>query len=617
MKVGPARFVRGALAGVATLVCACPALLVLAGADAQATVTLPTVTLPSLPVLGETSVSVPSVAVTVPSVTVTTPVVSVTTPSVSASTPSVNVPSSGTGSTSPSTPVSETSESPAGGSTPSSPGGGGVTTTSSSETPSSSKGSSDPVAHAASAAALGSTSTSGTATEAATTRSAAPATDEHSRRRLQRSAAKAASRHHGGAARAHAAGPGASALAPVAGGSPHAARVSSSRTHPASSPLDAIGRHIPLPLPVPDWSKPIILLLLLLALWFGVRARVAARRARRLEAQRAELLADVGVMQAALVPPVPARVGGLAVSVAYEPADGPAAGGDFYDVFVPKRGKVAIILGDVAGHGHEALAQAALTRYTLRAYLQAGLEPRAALALAGRVLADASLEHFATVAIGVYDARAGHLVYASAGHPPPIIHGLQTRQPISNCASPPIGWTVPTGCRQTTVSLPPGSVACFFSDGLIEARCEEGLLGQGRVSALLGELGPRPDAAKLLARVKRAAVSTPDDMAVCIVTPEMTVIPDRRHVEELEADAKALHAGQVRRFLETCQVPAGEAAAAIDRAGEIIAVFGTGLLQVELGKGTATVLDVVPGSAAQAEASKRAERHAREPSRTI
>jgi serine phosphatase RsbU (regulator of sigma subunit) len=322
-------------------------------------------------------------------------------------------------------------------------------------------------------------------------------------------------------------------------------------------------------------------------------------------------------MQAALVPPIPARVGGLAVSVAYEPADGPAAGGDFYDVFVPKRGQVAIILGDVAGHGHGALAQAALTRYTLRAYLQAGLEPRAALALAGRVLGDATLEHFATVAIGVYDTRAGRLVYAGAGHPPPILHGLQTRQPISACASPPIGWTVPTGCRQTTVSLPPGSVACFFSDGLIEARCEEDLLGRERVSEMLGALGPQPDATKLLARVKDAAQSTPDDMAVCIVVPQMTVIPERLHREELEVDARALQGGQVQRFLETCQVPAGESGAAVDRAGEIAAVFGTALVQVELSARTATVVDVVPGSAAQAEASERAARRGREPSRTI
>jgi hypothetical protein len=637
--MAPARFRRSPLAVVATLVCLCLALPAVGSANAQAagllssltgsssgagkslidlslpsvtlpTVTLPTVTLPSLPVVGETSVTVPSVTVTVPSVTVTTPVVSVTTPGVSASTPSVGVSSS----TSSTTPVSESSESPAGGSTPSSPSGGGATTTSSSETPSS-KGSSDPVAHAASTGAAGSPSTSGTTAQTTPTRRAPAGTGAQSLRRRPRSSAKAAGRRHAPAARSvHAAGPDASVLAPV-GGSPRPTRASG--THRASSPLDAIGRHIPLPLPVPDWSKPIILLLLLLALWFGVRARLAARRAGRLEAQRADLLADVGVMQAALVPPVPARVGGLAVSVAYEPADGPAAGGDFYDVFVPKRGKVAIILGDVAGHGHEALAQAALTRYTLRAYLQAGLEPRAALALAGRALGDASLEHFATVAIGVYDARAGRLVYASAGHPPPILHGLQTRQPISNCASPPIGWTVPTGCRQTTVSLPPGSVACFFSDGLVEARCEGGLLGHEHVSAMLGELGPQPDAAKLLARVKRAAVSTPDDMAVCIVVPQMTVIPDRHHVEELEADARALKTGQVRRFLQTCQVPEGEAAAVIDRAGEIIAVFGTGLLQVELSKGTATVLDVVPGSAAQAQASKRAQRQTREPSRTI
>jgi hypothetical protein len=398
------------------------------------------------------------------------------------------------------------------------------------------------------------------------------------------------------------------AAVPIAAGTrfPRMARTSRAPGRHASNPLDAIGGHIPLPLPVPDWSKPIIVLLLLLAIGFAVRSRVVGRRARRLEGQRATLLRDVGAMQAALVPEVPARVGGLAVSVAYRPADGPAAGGDFYDVFVPERGKIAIILGDVVGHGHRALTHAALTRYTLRAYLQTGMEPRAALALAGQVLADRTMQNFATVAAGIYDAREGRLTYASAGHPAPILHGLQTRVPLAICASPPIGWTVPTGRRQTTVSLPPGAVVCFFTDGLIEARCKEHeLLGRERLSEILAALGSCPDAAKLLAKVRATALATPDDMAACIVVPEMTVVPTRTHIEELEADAQELDRGDVRRFLETCQVLSRGIEQAIDRAGAIAAVYGTAVLRVELAPNTATAVVSTPRATAEAKNSQR------------
>jgi DNA-binding response OmpR family regulator len=127
----------------------------------------------------------------------------------------------------------------------------------------------------------------------------------------------------------------------------------------------------------------------------------------RLVNQRTGLLRDLQAMQEALVPDISARLEGLAVSVAYKPAEGPAAGGDFYDVFAPEPGKVAIMLGDVAGHGRDAITHAALTRYTLRAYLQEGVEPRAALATAGRVLVDRTGERHATVAAGVYDSASG------------------------------------------------------------------------------------------------------------------------------------------------------------------------------------------------------------------
>ena len=360
------------------------------------------------------------------------------------------------------------------------------------------------------------------------------------------------------------------------------------------NPLSALGGHIPLPLPVPNWSKPIILLLLLLVLWFAVRSRLAARRARRLEDQRVTLLRDLGVMQAALVPEVPARLGGLDVSVAYRPAEGPAAGGDFYDVFALEEGRVAIVLGDVAGHGHEALTHAALTRYTLRAYMQAGLEPRAALALAGRALSDPAAEHFATVAVGVYDAQAATLTYALAGHPPPILRGVQAHEPLTVCCSPPVGWGLPTGRRQSTISLPAGAQVCFFSDGLVEARAEDGLLGRERLSEILGGLGARPAAEDLLGGVRAATCATPDDMAACLLRP----VADRGdggcvEIEELEADVGELAGSSARAFLAACGVPAARIERAIVHARRVAAEHETALLRVALDTVVADV-DVVP-----------------------
>jgi Stage II sporulation protein E (SpoIIE) len=596
--VAAKRLPRTWAAATATLVC----VLALLGAGAPAhaqglSVALPGmgVTLPSAGVtLPSVGVTVPSVGVTLPGVTVKTPEVSVSTPEVKVSTPEVAVttPSSpGSGSEVPSGGGSSGSGSSGGGSSGEGTSGGGSSGGGSSGEGtsgggSSGNGSSGAGSSGGGSSGGGSSTTSGVSPSASAASvsafSAAPTTVSASASRgaERHSVAAAGKRSRPGAARA--------------GNAPRGPRATA---EPASNPLDAIGRHIPLPLPVPDWSKPIILVLLALAIGFAVRSRRVGLRALRLERQRTTLLRDVGAMQAALVPEIPARVGGLAASVAYRPADGPAAGGDFYDVFVPARGKVAIILGDVAGHGSAALTQAALTRYTLRAYLQAGLEPRAALALAGQVLADPGAEHFATVVLAVYDTREGLLTYASAGHPAPLVRGEGMRAPLELCASPPIGWTVPTGRRQTTVSLAPGAIVCLFSDGLIEARDDDSeLLGRERLEELLAALGPRPDAGRLLASVRKAAPINPDDMAACILAPEVALIVPRMHVEELEVDARALAGGKVERFLEECAVADVDVELAIDRARDIASVWGSALMRVELEGDGATVAVAVPSS---------------------
>jgi hypothetical protein len=431
-----------------------------------------------------------------------------------------------------------------------------------------------------------------------------------------------AARSRANSARSAAAGTARTVASTSAPGASSAAADPRSRTKAAreksssGNPLASIGRHIPFPVPVPDWSKPIIIVLLLLAILFAVRSRLATLRARRLEGQRETMLSDLDDMQAALVPAIPERLGGLAVSVAYRPAEGPAAGGDFYDLFELEPGRVAIVLGDVVGHGRPALTQAALTRYTLRAYLQAGLEPRAALSLAGSVLATPGEKRFATVVVAIHDSASGRVTYACAGHPPPISIGFDAPEPISVCCSAPICCDLPTGRRQTTVSLPDGARLCFFSDGLPEARAGDDLLGRERLVEITRELGPSITAPELLARIRSEASATPDDMVACIVSgapagSAQVILADTAgedaagpaavaqvdelepaQVEELEVDREELAEPRVRYFLAACGFDSTGVTSLLAQAGEIADAAGAALLRVERpsnGRPTATL----------------------------
>jgi serine phosphatase RsbU (regulator of sigma subunit) len=363
-------------------------------------------------------------------------------------------------------------------------------------------------------------------------------------------------------------------------------RSTSARRNGTGGTLAAIGRDLPLPLPVPDWSKPIILLLALIALAAMIRSRLATRRAAGLERQQRSLRRDLDAMQAALVPEVPAALGDLKLSVAYRPAEGPAAGGDFYDVFKLDEDRVAIILGDVAGHGYEALQRAARARFTVRAHVLAGVEPRAALSRANRALSDPEFGQLATAAVAVFDARRGSLTYALAGHPAPILCGTPAPDAPARCSSPPLGWNVPTGRRQRTITLPAGARVCFFSDGLIEARCtpsdpgHQSLLGREGLRALLESLATSAGAPELLEAVRAHALATPDDMAACIIsaqTPAETAV-DR---EELELDDRAIEAGHFEAFLLGCGLAPADAAAIVLRAGA----------QLRMGAGALAVID--------------------------
>ncbi len=345
--------------------------------------------------------------------------------------------------------------------------------------------------------------------------------------------------------------------------------------------------------------------LALLALAFAAWSWAAAMRARRLDRQRKSLLQEVGLLQTALLPAVPE---GVPVSVAYRPADGATAGGDFYDAFVLSGGRTGVIIGDMSGHGREALARTTFVRYTLRAYLEAGLEPREVLKVGADALAGHLDGGFATVAVAVHDPASGRFTYANAGHPPPVVVGCEAPfEPVIACAAPPLGLGEPTGFRQSTFTLTAGARACLYTDGVTEARVGGRLLGAGRFERVLAELPPDADANALLDGIAAKADEITDDMAVCLISAGADAPAAGPRIEELEVDDEHEVGDSLERFLRACGVALADVPGILREAGEAARREGSVTVRVRANDFRPGV-DVVPGNLVRLAERRRATR---------
>ena len=334
---------------------------------------------------------------------------------------------------------------------------------------------------------------------------------------------------------------------------------------------------------VPTPLRVLLAGLAALSILLAVASGLTLLRNRSLAMQRRQLLGEVGLLQAALLPELPDKLAACRVSVAYRPADGPGAGGDFYDVLPLAGGRTTILIGDVSGHGRAALGRTALARYTLRAYIEAGLEPHEALQIAGAVMAGKLEGDFVTVLLAIHDAAAGTLTYATAGHPPPIVVSSSEFQPVLVGTPPPLGVGASTGQRQTTLPFPRGSVACFYTDGLSEASTADGRLGSERLERLVSELGPDVTAEEVIDGVKASAHTIGDDAAVCVITATDGVGILRSRVERLEVSRAELRGPLLGKFLAACGVSIHGVRVAERDARDVAGRMGGAHVEVRMG----------------------------------
>ncbi|BCJ47057.1 hypothetical protein GCM10010168_34230 [Actinoplanes ianthinogenes] len=189
----------------------------------------------------------------------------------------------------------------------------------------------------------------------------------------------------------------------------------------------------------------------------------ATEAARRYEEAREVITALQRQLLPAGLPVLPAAQ----IAGSYLPADaGDAAGGDWFDAVPVSGGRIALVVGDVVGHGVAASAAMGQLRAVLHDRLDESGDPLVAIAAADRMARRLPGARAATVCVAVLDPAGGALAYCSAGHPPPLIAGPDTARYLSCAGTGALG----TGATYalSTDRLEPGEVLLLYSDGIVE-----------------------------------------------------------------------------------------------------------------------------------------------------
>ncbi|MDQ0746178.1 serine phosphatase RsbU (regulator of sigma subunit)/anti-sigma regulatory factor (Ser/Thr protein kinase) [Streptomyces africanus] len=288
---------------------------------------------------------------------------------------------------------------------------------------------------------------------------------------------------------------------------------------------------------------------LLLAQEITARAAVCIDNARRYTRERDTSL----TLQSSLLPQRLPEQAALDVASRYLPASTRAGvGGDWFDVIPLSGARVALVVGDVVGHGIQASATMGRLRTAVRTLADVDLPPDELLthlddlvnhAAGGDTTAPLGGDIGATCLYAVYDPVSRHCTIARAGHPgPALVAPDGTVEFLDVPAGPPLGLGgLPF--ESTELELAEGSLLVLFTDGLVEVRgrdIDEGIAAMREVlrrpahdleavcDALLRTLlGDRPsdDVALLVARTRALDAS---HVATWRVPPDPAAVAEVR-----------------------------------------------------------------------------------------
>ncbi|HJY70656.1 MAG TPA: SpoIIE family protein phosphatase [Streptosporangiaceae bacterium] len=230
-------------------------------------------------------------------------------------------------------------------------------------------------------------------------------------------------------------------------------------------------------------------------------------------------------LQRAIMPPdaVPVEAAGIDVAVRYRPAgQGHLVGGDWYDTLLLPANDVLLVVGDVAGHGIDAVTGMVAARNSLRGLAITGAGPAELLGMLNGVVCHLTSGVVGTVVCGLYNPQTRVLRWARAGHLPPVLVRGGTARALPLPGGVLLGMDPDATYEEAVQSLEPGDILLLFTDGLIERRGDsiedvlaEFVAGLGPGAAGRLEAGDLTAAARADQILASAASDTGDD--ACLV----------------------------------------------------------------------------------------------------
>ncbi len=210
--------------------------------------------------------------------------------------------------------------------------------------------------------------------------------------------------------------------------------------------------------------------------------RIAERERQRVELETARNI------QSSILPQLPEQLNGVELAHTYLPAT--EVGGDFYDVLALEDGRIAVAVGDVAGHGVSSGLVMSMAKSALAVQVTFDPEVEAVFRTLNRMVFQSARKRLlATLCYALVDPIRREMHFASAGHLFPYRVGNDGRVESLESVAYPLGVRPTIEVEPRMARLASGDILFLCSDGLIEARRENSdeSFGFDRVERILAK----------------------------------------------------------------------------------------------------------------------------------